>query len=157
MKKLLIAGIIILVGIIIGLAALRGGGGGEIAEQTAQKVPEFALQDFGGKTVRASDFSGKPLVVNSWAGWCPFCRQELPDFARVQQELGDAVVIIAVDRAELPAAAKRYTDQLGVTDDLVFLLDPTDSFYQSIGGFSMPETILVDADGVIRDWPTQPG
>lgn len=115
------------------------------------KVPDFALQDYDGKTVRLADFADKPLVINSWAAWCPFCRKELSDFVTVQKEFGDKVIIVAVDRAETRDIAKKYTDELGVTEDMVFLLDPSDSFYQSIGGFSMPETIFVDKDGVIID------
>jgi len=119
--------------------------------QTEQKAPNFSLQDYSGKTVNLADFAGKPLVINSWASWCPFCQQEIPDLATAQKELGDKVVIIAVDRVESLAVAKGYTDQQGTTDKLIFLIDPSDSFYQSIGGFSMPETIFVDKNGNIVD------
>ena len=115
----------------------------------ADKAPDFALQDYNGKTVQLADFAGKPLVINSWAAWCPFCKKELVDFATVQKEFGSDAVIIAIDRAESLEIAKKYSDELGVTGDLIFLLDPSDSFYQSIGGFSMPETIFVDRDGRI--------
>lgn len=117
----------------------------------SEKVPDFALQNYDGKTVRLADFTGRPLVINSWAAWCPFCRKELVDFVTVQKEFGDKVIVIAVDRAETRDIAKKYTDELGVTGDMVFLLDPGDSFYQSLGGFSMPETIFVDKDGRIVD------
>lgn len=115
----------------------------------SEKVPDFRLQDYNGKTVNFADFAGKPLVINSWAAWCPFCRKELSAFAAIQKEFGDTVVVIAIDRAESLKTSKKYSDELGVTDDLIFLLDPQDSFYQSIGGFSMPETIFVDTDGNI--------
>ncbi|MBI2633850.1 MAG: TlpA family protein disulfide reductase [Parcubacteria group bacterium] len=124
--------------------------GEESASRSLTRAPEFKLQDYSGKTVSLSDFSRKPLVINSWAAWCPFCREELKDFSTVQEELRDNVVIIAVDRAEPLAVAKQYTDELGVTGELVLLLDPNDSFYRSIGGFSMPETIFVDANGNIQ-------
>lgn len=114
--------------------------------ETLPKAPDLTLKDYSGKTVKFSSF-GKPLVINSWAAWCPFCRKELADFAAVQKEFKDKVVIIAIDRAESLAIAKKYSDELGVTNDLVFLLDPSDSFYQAIGGFSMPETIFVDKNG----------
>jgi len=117
----------------------------------AEQAPDFALQDYSGKTVRLSDFAGKPLVINSWAAWCPFCRKELVDFAAAQKEFGDKVIIIAVDRAESRETAKKYTDELGVTNNLIFLLNPSDSFYQSIGGFSMPETIFIDRNGNIAE------
>lgn len=112
-----------------------------------QKAPDFTLRDYNGNTIRLADFIGKPLVINSWAAWCPFCRKELTDFALAQKEFGDKVMIIAVDRAESREIAKKYSDELGVTDNLIFLLDPSDSFYRSTGGFSMPETIFVDKDG----------
>ena len=115
-----------------------------------EKAPDFALQDYDGKTVRFTDFAGKPLVINSWAAWCPFCRKELVDFAAAQKEFGDDVAIVAIDRAESRETAKKYTDELGVTN-LIFLLDPLDSFYQSISGFSMPETIFVDRGGNIAE------
>lgn len=115
----------------------------------ADKAPDFSLQDYNGKTISSADFAGKPLVINSWAAWCPFCRKELVDFAAAQKEFGDKVTIIAIDRAESRETAKKYSDELGVTNDLIFLLDSSDSFYQSIGGFSMPETIFVDKNGFI--------
>jgi len=109
----------------------------------------LALTDYQGAAVNLADFAGKPLIVNSWAVWCPFCRKELPDFAALQRELGDRVAVISIDRQEKLAAAKGYTDELGITGDLLFLLDPSDSFYRAIGGFSMPETIFINTDGTI--------
>lgn len=149
---------VILIGIVaVGLAAYglssvwnRSLPGGPAANTTsAAPAPDFALKDYAGNTITLSQFRGRPAVVNSWAAWCPFCKDELPDFAAVQREFGDRVAIIAVDRAESLDVAKRYSDELGVTGRLILLLDPADSFYQSIGGFSMPETIFVDAAGQI--------
>lgn len=114
-------------------------------------VPDFHLKDYDGAERSLADFKGKLLVINSWAAWCPFCVQELPDFAALQEEFGDKIVVIAIDRAEPLATAKEFSDRRGVTDRIILLLDPEDLFYQSIGGFSMPETVFVDRDGSIRD------
>jgi thiol-disulfide isomerase/thioredoxin len=122
-----------------------------VTQTSSDESPDFAFEDFNGKTVRLSDFSGEPKIINSWAVWCPFCVEELRAFAEVQRELGDQVAIIAIDRAESLRLTKRYTDDLGVTDDLVFLLDPKDAFYRAIGGFSMPETLFVDGDNKILE------
>lgn len=117
--------------------------------QSASGNGIFALQlkNYNNSPVSLADLRGKPLVINSWAAWCPFCRKELADFAAVQKEFGDKVKIIAIDRAESLETAKKYSDELGVTNELTFLLDPGDSFYQAIGGFSMPETIFVNDSG----------
>lgn len=162
----------IIIPIIIGLAVIGGGifflqssssnpaaenkagDGGEVPPQQLDEkdlVPDLTFKDFNGNDVSLRDFQGKPIVVNSWAAWCPFCVNELPDFAEVQKEFGDEIVIIAIDRAESLALSKSYTDDLGVTDDILFVLDPKDTFYRAINGFSMPETLFVDADGVVRD------
>lgn len=115
----------------------------------ATPAPDFHLQNYDGEAVSLANFKGKPMVINSWAAWCPFCRKELPDFATVQKEFGDKVAIIAIDRQESLKTAKNYTDKQGTTDGLTLLLDPSDSFYRAIGGFSMPETIFVDKNGAI--------
>jgi thiol-disulfide isomerase/thioredoxin len=114
------------------------------------KAPDFSLKDYSGKEVSLADFRGTVVVVNSWAVWCPFCKEELSDFALLQEEFGKDVVIIAIDRSETLQKAKGFTDSIGVTDRMIFLLDPADTFYKSIGGFSMPETLFVDAEGNIR-------
>ncbi|MAF13277.1 MAG: hypothetical protein CMI53_00080 [Parcubacteria group bacterium] len=120
-----------------------------VKEPKQDKAPAFSLQDYEGNTVSSTDFAGKSLIVNSWASWCPFCVDELPDFATIQSEFKDDIVIIAINRVESISTAKGFSDKLGVSGKLVLLLDPGDSFYQSIGGFSMPETIFVDTEGNI--------
>jgi len=118
-------------------------------EQQLDKAPNFSLEDYDGSMVALSDFNGKIVVVNSWAVWCPFCKKELADFALLQEEFKNDIVVIAIDRQESLEKAKEFTDSDGITNDLIFLLDPSDSFYKSIGGFSMPETIFVDKEGNI--------
>jgi len=109
----------------------------------------LSFTDYEGNAVSLSNFAGKPVVINSWAVWCPFCRQELPDFAALQKEFGDQVTVIAIDRQEPLQKAMEYTDGLGISGDMLFLLDRNDSFYRAIGGFSMPETIFVSGTGDI--------
>lgn len=122
-----------------------------LVEIKPRSAPEFSLNDYNGHEIKLSDFRGRPVIVNAWAAWCPFCVEELPDFAAIQEEFKDKLVVIAVDRAESLETAKQFSDKVGVTGRLVLLLDPEDSFYQSIGGFSMPETIFVDKEGFIKE------
>lgn len=122
------------------------GAGGDVG----QLMPDVAFKDFDGNEVKLSDYSDKPLVVNLWAGWCPFCVKELSDFAVVQEEFMNEAVIVAVNRGESLEKAKELSDEVGITKELKFLLDSDDSFYRSIGGFAMPETIFVDGNGRVR-------
>lgn len=119
------------------------------SRDTIDRLENITLEDYDGNKITLAAFRGTPLVVNSWATWCPFCRQELPDFASLQEELGDTAVVIAIDRAERVSDARGYTDGFGITSKMTFLIDPSDAFYRNIGGFSMPETLFVNAEGVI--------
>ena len=114
---------------------------------TLASISGLALTDLAGQSAGLAGYGGKPLVVNAWAAWCPFCIDELPAFVELQKELGDAVTIVAIDRAESAGVAAEYIDQLGIRDELVWQLDPSDSFYAQIGGFSMPETLFFNSDG----------
>ena len=152
----------VVIGVIVALAAIGLVSYGLVARRARPEpvptpsasgefrpAPDFALEDYNGNTITLAKFRGQPLVVNTWATWCPFCWKELLDFAQVQGELGDQLAIVAINRAESLAVAKQFSDQVGFTGRLILLLDPSDSFYQAIGGFSMPETILVDREGKI--------
>ena len=90
------------------------------------------------------------VVANAWASWCPFCVDELPDFAALQKEFGDDLAVVAINRRETLDVARGYTDENGISNDLIYLLDPSDSFYESIGGFSMPETLFITPEGRIH-------
>lgn len=119
-------------------------------ETTLSEVDDlYVLTDIHGNEVAESDFHGKIQVVNTWATWCPFCVDELPDFVRLQEAFPEEIVVVAVNRAESRERTLAFTDELEVTDGLVYLLDPSDSFYRSIGAFSMPETIFLDREGEI--------
>jgi len=144
--------IFIIIAIVAGIVFFVFNGGDNKSLTIKSDFDKFAhitLADYNGNTVSLEEFRGKPLVINSWAVWCPFCRAELADFAALQKEFGDRITVIAIDRQEPLAKAKGFTDELGITNDMFFLLNSSDSFYKSIGGFSMPETIFVNGAGEI--------
>lgn len=114
-------------------------------------APDFTLQDISGADVRLSSYQGRVVMVNLWATWCPFCLAELADMARAQKEFGEKMVVIAVNRGEPFEKITKYIREAHLDGLFLFLQDPSDSVYQSLGGFSMPETIFVDRDGMMRD------
>lgn len=114
-----------------------------------ERLSRITLTDYDGNTKSLGDFSGKMLVVNSWAVWCPFCVKELSDFAALQKAFPDEITVIAIDRAESLDKVQGFTDELGISEDMIFLMDRKDDFYKTIGGFSMPETVFIDGDGTV--------
>ena len=148
MIKIIGIGVVVIVVVVGGIFLL---GGGSSTSTGGVGIPDLILQDYEGNEVNLRELAqGRPVVLNSWAAWCPFCVKELPAFGKVQDEFGEDVLIVAINRAESLSTARTYTDDLGVTGSMVFLLDPSDSFYKAIGGFSMPETLFIDAEGVTQ-------
>jgi thiol-disulfide isomerase/thioredoxin len=65
-----------------------------------RRLPEFHFVDELDNRLTLADFTGKVLLVNIWATWCPPCREEMPSLDRLQSQLGSdkfAVVTISTD------------------------------------------------------------
>ena len=152
---------IVIIGGLLGLFFLLGSSSSvdqpattqQSSDSSASNKPaiDFTLADYQGQKFSLADFQGKEVVVlNFWASWCPFCIDEMPDFAQVQEEFKDEIIIIAVNRSESLNRAKQFSDQVGVTDKLVLLLDPKDEMFKAYGAFAMPTTFFIK-DGQIVD------
>jgi len=65
--------------------------------RSPKAMPDFVLQDLAGNRVKLSDFSGKAVLLNFWATWCPPCKAELPDLVEIQKQFGgDQFTVIGV-------------------------------------------------------------
>ena len=106
--------------------------------------------DLAGNPIDLESYAGQVRVVNSWATWCPFCVEELVDFETLASELEEGEgVVIAINRGEPAAKQQAFLNQLGEFEHIIFVKDEADLFYESIGGFSMPETIYYDESGSV--------
>lgn len=105
---------------------------------------------FGGEAVALEQFDDRVRVVNSWASWSPHSRAELPRLDRLAEEYADqGVAVIAINRNEDPARAERFVEKLDGVDNIQFLMDGEDIFYDRTGGYAMPETLFYDTAGNI--------
>lgn len=73
-------------------------------------APDFSLKDLDGKTVKLSDYKGKIVILNFWAVWCKYCKQEMPDLNEFNKELvkDNEAVTLAVDAQESSDTVKNY-------------------------------------------------
>lgn len=119
----------------------------EIVPPVVEKeLPEVRLQGLDGAEMDLVSLRGKPALINLWATWCPFCRAELSDFAKLGEAYGDKLAVVAVNRGEPEEVVRQFS--LGNNlENILFLVDGKDSLYEAIGGFSMPETIFLNAEG----------
>ena len=81
------------------------------AKVVPEVLPGFELQDRDGKLRKLAEWTGRPLVVNFWATWCPPCRREIPLLNKLRVDRKNQnleIVGIAVDfREDVLAYAKK--------------------------------------------------
>lgn len=112
------------------------------------EAPDFTVLDNDGNEVKLSDFRGKPVVINFWATWCYYCRQEMPDFDKAREQYPDVqfLMINATDGVqETMENAKAYIEKEQYGFDVFFdtSLEAVNAYY--VTGF--PCTYFIDKDG----------
>jgi thiol-disulfide isomerase/thioredoxin len=59
-------------------------------------LPKFKLNDLSGRTLEAEQLSGRVVLVEFWATWCPPCRSTLAWLGDLKRKYGDGVAILAL-------------------------------------------------------------
>lgn len=120
-----------------------------IEKLTGKKAPEFTAKDLSGKDVSLSLFAGKPILLNFWATWCPYCREERPYLNSLYKSYKDkGLVIIAVSTDRSLESVKRYLKKIPM--DFVILHDSDGNAAGIYGAYSIPTSFLIDRKGIIK-------
>lgn len=114
----------------------------------ANAAPDFDLELLRGGTLSLKELRGKVVMVDFWASWCPPCRQEAPDLARVYLEYQDkGVEFVGVSIWDDPGAAKDYLEEFQVSYPNG--VDPQGTRAIAYGVRGIPEKFFVSPDGTI--------
>ena len=118
-------------------------------------APAFALTrlDDAAKTVTREDLLGQVWMLNVWASWCAPCREEHPlvvDIARRK-----LVPVYGLNYKDTRAAAKGWLANLGDPYQAT-LVDADGRVGIDYGVYGVPETFIIDRQGVVRFKHTGP-
>lgn len=119
------------------------------AVESADKATDFTMKDGDGSDVNLSDFFGKPIVLNFWATWCPPCKSELPAFENAYKNYGEDVHFIMLNQTDGARdtfdVVKKFISDNGYTFPVYY--DTAFNGTYAYSAFSIPTTVLIDADG----------
>jgi len=167
MKKFLIP-LALFMGLVVFLAVGLQRDPREIPSPLVGKpAPAFSLPTLvGDQPFSPADFKGQVWLFNVWATWCVACREEHPllvEFSKTQ-----SVPIVGLSYKEIQAA-DQANGPLNDTDKLALARERSLRFLQRLGNpyklsvmdldgsvgidygvYGVPETYLIDRQGVIR-------
>jgi cytochrome c biogenesis protein CcmG/thiol:disulfide interchange protein DsbE len=118
-------------------------------------APDFKLALLSDPTKQLSpaDLRGKVWLFNVWASWCASCRQEHELLLELSRQ--GVVAIYGMDYKDQPGDAQAVLNRYGspYTEVVVDLDGRTGINY---GVYGVPETYLIDRNGIIRHKHTGP-
>ena len=111
---------------------------------------ELALIDGGKGSLQ--DYSGKVILLNFWASWCPPCRSEMPAMQQVYESYQDeGLEVVAVNMAHQDSLSD--VQSFMNTYQLTFpvMLDMRGETALEYQVRALPTTFLIDREGVIME------
>ena len=139
----------------------------ELEGLVGKPAPDFTLEvvaaDGSRTKVAKKDLAGKVVVIDFWATWCPPCLKELPELAKMTQELTKRkrpVVVVAVSEDERPEEGtveelvektlKRLELDLRAGDVGKVAVDAKQVMGKAFHVEGLPSLVVIDGEGVVR-------
>ena len=110
----------------------------------------FTLNDLEGNPTALADVlkQNKAILLNFWASWCSPCREEIPDFIRIQKFYsGKGFTILGVNVGESQKKVSGAVQKLGINYPV--LLDEEMTVAQNYHVVGIPTSYLISSDGKV--------
>ena len=112
-------------------------------------VPDFTLPRVADpeRSVSPADLKGQVYLLNVWASWCVACREEHPVLMEAARDTD--LTIVGLDYKDKRPDALQWLSQRG-DPYTVSAFDAKGKVGIDLGVYGVPETFVVDAEGIIR-------
>ncbi|SOY90022.1 TlpA family protein disulfide reductase [Cupriavidus taiwanensis] len=108
------------------------------------RLPEVRTLD--GRTLSAAALAGKPLVVEYWATWCPFCAMQNPRLQKLYERTrGTPLQVLAISIDKDPREPADYMNKRGYTFPATMDSPALQAVFGKRKG--LPELYVIDARG----------
>lgn len=113
-------------------------------------LPEIALPDPEGDTLRLSSLRGRVVLVDFWAAWCPPCREENPNLVSMYDQWhwrGFDIFQVSLDLRKEEWTEAIRKDRLGRWNHVSDLKYRDSEVVKSFGLTEIPASYLIDREG----------
>lgn len=144
--------VLVLGGAYAGYHALRDKIGVPTAPaQISETFADCTVYDAQGEPFALSSLLGKPILLNFWATWCPYCVEEFPDLQRLYEAYGDKINFLMANYTdgarETVETAGAFIAENGYTFPVCF--DKDSSALEAYLVYSFPTTVFLAPDGTV--------
>jgi len=133
--------------LLLATALIAGCDRGSKPTLVGSPAPDFTVEDADRK-VSLHDLKGKIVVLNFWATWCPPCIEEMPSLVKMQKQMKNNVVVLAVSVDDDERSYHNFLKKNNV--DLLTVRDPQQKSNELYGTIKFPETYIIDQSGILR-------
>ena len=114
-----------------------------------KKVPRFETESLleDKKFISTEEFANKTVIVNFFATWCKPCREEHPYIKRLSNIQG--IKIIGINYKDNPQRTIKWLKELGNPYSNI-AIDSNGQIGIDWGVYGLPETFIVNAEGIIK-------
>ncbi len=154
---MLITGLVVIVGTVLFFGRTFEFQQGVIASPLIdQAAPDFELPRLGDDVlVGRASLQGQPTVINFWATWCASCPMEHPLLVRLAREFEGRVTFVGIAYNDKNDAISAWLNKHGGAT-YPTLVDVNGKAAIAYGVYGVPETYVLDRDGVVRFKHTGP-
>jgi cytochrome c biogenesis protein CcmG, thiol:disulfide interchange protein DsbE len=121
------------------------------APEVGAMAPAYTALSMAGDSIDLGAHEGEVILLNVWATWCIPCREEIPALQRLHERFGEQglrIVGVSVDARGEEANVRDFASSFGVTYDV--WLDPAEQVISTFRVIGVPNTFLIDREGIIR-------
>jgi cytochrome c biogenesis protein CcmG/thiol:disulfide interchange protein DsbE len=142
--------LVLLAAVALSAACSSEGSGFTRGVQIGAAVPNYAAVSLAGDSVSLEAQRGKVVLLNIWATWCHPCRAEIPELREIRakyHQRGFELLGVSVDADGSLDAIQTFAREFKM--EYPIWLDPEERIMSRFMTFGVPETFLIDKNGVL--------
>lgn len=118
----------------------------------ARVAPTFVEKSHTGGELTLEKYRGKIVLLDFWASWCLPCRRDMPEVLKIWKQHGsDRFAIIGINLDSSRPPFEQFMKEEGITWPQFYDgLGWSNKISRLYGVYSIPHTVVIDQDGVIR-------